>query len=378
MATNHSVSNPFSIMSYMGPTYFCDRSDETKELRDALNNRRNVTLISPRRMGKTGLIRHFFQHLSANDVNCFYIDIYDTKNLYDFTKVFAESVLTKRITPFSDRVWKEISQFFGGLRPVISMDPITGMPQCTVDIHPQREEWTLQQIFTYLEQSKLPCYVAFDEFQEVAKYVEGKAEATLRSSIQHLNNVQFVFAGSRKHIMTEMFSSPARPFFQSTQMMSIDAIDESAYYEFAAGHFAAHKQSIDTSTFHELYALVKGHTWYVQALLNRLYQSGVREIGYNDVLSVLYQWLQENTPTYQTYCRLITNRQLEVMRAIAGEGEVRETGSNAFLRNHLLGAYSTVRSAITALDEKELLYCDDRGYYSVYDRFFGIWLKNNK
>ena len=298
--------------------------------------------------------------------------------MHDFTKTFAESVLTRRITPFSDRVWKEISQLFGTLRPVISVDPITGVPQCTVDVQPQREEVTLQQIFAYLEQSKQPCYVAFDEFQEVAKYTDGKAEATLRSYIQHLNNVQFIFAGSKKHMMMEMFSSPARPFYQSTQLMCIDAIEETAYYAFAAKHFAAHKQSIDASTFHELYSLVKGHTWYVQALLNRLYQSGVATIEYNDVLSVLNQWLQENTPTYQMYCRLITNRQLEVMRAVAHEGEVRETGSNAFLQSHHLGSYSTVRSAIEALEEKELLYCDDDGKYSVYDRFFGIWLKSNR
>jgi len=374
MATNKNITNPFSTLSYLGTAYFCDRQKETEELRDALYNGRNITLMSPRRMGKTGLIKHLFHQISPKEVNCFYVDIYDTKNMHDFTKAFAEAVLTQRITPFSERISKEITQLFGSLRPVFTPDPISGVMQCTIDLQPKREELTLQQLFAYLEQSKLRCYVAFDEFQEVAGYQEEKAEATLRTYIQHLTNVQFIFAGSKKHMMTEMFLSPNRPFFQSTQMMDIKAIDEQPYYEFAARHFATHKQQIDEATFHEMYAIVKGHTWYVQALLNRLYQNGKAQIEYNDILLALNQLLEENAVSYQTYCHLITDRQLAVMQAVAREGEVKEPGSNTFLQNHHLGAYSTVRSAITALEEKELLYCED-GMYSVYDRFFGLWLK---
>lgn len=376
MATKTTIVNPFSTLSYMGSEYFCDRQKETEELRNALYNGRNVTLMSPRRMGKTGLIKHLFAQLSPKEVSCFYVDIYDTKNMYDFTKAFAQAVLTQRMTPFSERVGKEIMLLFGSLRPVFTPDPVSGAIQCMIDLQPQREEMTLQQIFAYLEQSKTRCYVAFDEFQEVANYTEEKAEATLRSYIQHLTNVQFIFAGSKKHMMTEMFLSPNRPFFQSTQMMDIHAIDEQAYCAFAAKHFAAHKQYIDESTFHELYDVVKGHTWYVQALLNRLYQSNKAKIEYNDVLQALNQLLEENTVSYQTYSRLITDRQLAVMQAVAREGEVREPGSNAFLQKHQLGAYSTVRSAISALEEKELLYCEE-GVYSVYDRFFGLWLSGN-
>lgn len=373
MAAKTSIVNPFSTLSYLGSEYFCDRQKETEELRNALYNGRNVTLMSPRRMGKTGLIKHLFAQISPKEVNCFYVDIYDTKNMHDFTKAFAQAVLTQRITPFTERMGKEIMQLFSALRPVFTPDPVTGAIQCMIDLQPQREEMTLQQIFAYLEQLKTRCYVAFDEFQEVANYQDEKAEATLRSHIQHLTNVQFIFAGSKKHMMTEMFLSPNRPFFQSTQMMDIHAIDEPAYYVFAAKHFAAHKQHIDSGTFQELYGIVKGHTWYVQALLNRLYQNGKAAIEYNDVLLAMNQLLEENAVSYQTYCHLITNRQLAVMQAVAREGEVREPGSNTFLQKHQLGAYSTVRSAITALEEKELLYCED-GAYSVYDRFFSLWL----
>lgn len=378
MAKKESFFNPFSLTSYMGAEYFCDRQKETEELHRALYNGRNVTLSSPRRMGKTGLIRHLFQQIPAEEAQCFYVDIYHTKNMYDFTKAFAEAVIAQRMIPFAERVGKEILHFFSSLRPVFTPDPISGGMQCTVDIQPYHEEMTLQQIFAYLEQTEQRCYVAFDEFQEIADYTDGfkgKAEALLRTYVQQCHNVHFIFAGSKKHLMAEMFLSAKRPFFQSTQLMSIDAIDESSYYQFASHHLTAHKQHMDAATFHELYALVNGHTWYMQALLNRIYQNGVSEINIDDVHIALNQWLEENAPAYNTYCRLITDRQLAVMRAVAKEGTVKEFGKSAFLQRYQLGAYSTVRSAVVALDEKELLYHDSKGNFSVYDRFFGLWLQ---
>ena len=202
-------------------------------------------------------------------------------------------------------------------------------------------------------------------------------EALLRTYIQQLHNVHFIFSGSKKHIMTEMFSSAKRPFYRSTQMMHIDIIDEKMYYAFAAKHLSSHGQHMDESTFHDLYTLVDGYTWNIQSLLNRLYQSGVEQIDYNTVLMTLNQILLEEAPSYQMICRLVTDRQLQVLRAIGKEGVVKEPGSNAFLQKHQLGAYSTVRSAIQNLMEKELLYQNDDGTYVVYEKFFALWLKQH-
>ena len=260
---------------------------------------------------------------------------------------------------------------------MFAVDPISGMPQCTIDIQPQREEWTLQQIFAYLEQSAIPCYVAFDEFQTIAEYADVKMEALLRTYIQQLRNVHFIFAGSKKHVMTEMFSSAKRPFYRSTQMMHINVIDEQLYYTFASKHLSAHGQQISPATFHELYALVDGYTWNIQCLLNRLYQSGLPLVDYNTVLETLHQVLLEEMPSYQMICRLITERQLKVLRAVAKEGVVKEPGSNAFLQKYRLGAYSTVRSALLTLCDKELAYQNDDGSFIVYEKFLALWLKNN-
>lgn len=375
MKGKNQVHNPFSVTSYLGSDYFCDREDETKKLQDALSNCRNITLISPRKIGKTGLVHHFFHCIPTQEAACFYVDIYKTRSLSDFAKTFAEAILTRQISPFSTRIWKKIVQTFASLRPVFSIDPVTGQPQCRVDLQPQNEEATLRQLFEYLEKSPIPCYVAFDEFQVIAEYADCQMEAVLRSYIQHLVNTHFIFAGSKKHTMVQLFAAANRPFYQSTQIMNVGEIEEKKYACFAQDHLQRHKQTLSDEAFHELYTQVHGHTWYVQTLLNRLYQEGESVITPEIVKRTLFAIVKENEPVYQTYCQLITERQQRVMRAIAAEDGVKEVMNSRFLREHKLGSASTVRSVVQALLDKELLF-EDNGIYYVYDRFFSLWLAN--
>lgn len=373
MAKTKNITNPFSVISYLGADYFCDREKEATDLFGSLKNGRNITLISPRKMGKTGLIKHIFHLNRKENAFFFYIDIYGTTNLAEFTKCFAESVFSQQIATFANQVWKDITTLFAGIRPVITTEPITGAPQCMVDIKPQTEDATLQQIFAYLEAARKPCFVAFDEFQTIADYTDCQMEALLRKHIQQLTNVHFIFAGSKKHVMADMFLMHNRPFYQSTQIMHIGEIDETTYAEFANRHFAKHKQHIAPEVFHELYDLVKGHTWYVQMLLNRLYQLGQKEISHQHILEALNYILEESTPSYQMYLNLITAKQRALLRAIAEEGSIREICGKDFISRHNLGVPSSIKSSLQLLIDKELVYADN-GAYSVYDRFFSLWL----
>lgn len=366
------LNNPFTTISYKSELCFCGREKETEKLVSALENERNVTLISPRKMGKTGLIKHFFAVIKPQNVSCFYVDLDQTRCLADLVKVFGKIVLESSSS--SKRAIKEVLSFFKSLRPSFSSDSLTGSIQCNVLVQPQAEETSLKEIFAYLEQSKRPCYVAFDEFQAIEQYPEKNTEAILRSYIQHLNNVHFVFAGSQKHIMIQMFTSAKRPFYQSTQFMQIDAIDENTYFEFSNGHFVKHKQNISKEVFHELYTCVQGHTWYVQTILNRLYQSGKKEITAELLYYIINDILLEYKEVYRTYCKLLTARQEAILSAIAGEGYVKEIGSSDFIQKYNLGATSTIHSAVPVLIDKELVTECEKGYY-VSDRFFAMWLK---
>ena len=131
---------------------------------------------------------------------------------------------------------------------------------------------------------------------------------------------------------------------------------------------------MEADTFDYLYEKLAGHTWYVQVLLNRLYESNVSSITTSVVDNVLSEIVDENEATFQTFLRLITPAQAKLLKAIAIEGTVQEIMGQAFIHKHHLGATSTVKSAAKALVEKDLIL-DFQGNYQVYDRFFALWLK---
>lgn len=366
--------NPFLLTGYHSPIYFCDRDQETKKLISALQNGRNLTLISPRRMGKTGLIRHVFHHLeSEKQARCYYVDLYKTDSLASLVEQLANVVLGSLDTT-KIKIVKQVTTFFKSLRPLFSFDSLTGVPTFMVDVKPELAEHSLAEIFSYMEQSGQLCVVAMDEFQSIADYGDRNMEALLRSHIQQLNSVHFIFSGSQRHVLENMFASANRPFYQSTQIFNLYEIEESSYYEFAKKKLKSHRQQLTADVFGYLYHTLAGHTWYVQMLLNRLYETGEPAITRAVVNKVLMGIIDENEATFQTFMRLVTPAQAKLLRAIAKEGSVQQALSQSFISQYHLGASSTVRSAIHSLMEKELVL-DCQGAYQVYDRFFALWLK---
>ena len=325
-------------------------------------------------MGKTGLIRHVFHQMEAQKrAKCYYVDLYKTDSLASLVEQLAIIVLGSLDTT-EKKIIKQVTTFFKSLRPLLSFDSLTGVPTFMVDVKPELAEHSLAEIFSYLEQSGQLCIIAMDEFQTIADYKENNMEALLRSHIQHLSSVHFIFSGSQRHVLEEMFASANRPFYQSTQIMNFFEIQETSYYQFAKEKLEAHHQQLPTDVFGHLYQTLAGHTWYVQMAFNRLYESGVPSISMAIADNVLTGIVDENEATFQTFMRLVTPAQAKLLRAIAREGSVQQALSQSFISQYGLGATSTVRSAIRALVEKELVL-DNQGTYQVYDRFFALWLK---
>lgn len=305
---------------------------------------------------------------------CYYVDLYQTDSLVSLVNKFANAVLGT-LDSTERKVVKTVSTFFKSLRPMISVDPIDGKPSFSVDVKPELAEYSLVEVFQYMEQSGKECYVAFDEFQAITDYGDKNIEALLRSYIQRLSSVHFIFSGSQRHVLENMFSSASRPFYQSTQMMPLHEIPGSSYYVFAKEKLEKHDQEITEKTFQHLYNKLFGHTWYVQMILNRLYETSVKDISNELVDNLLLEIAEENEATFQTFMRLVTPGQGKLLKAIASEEKIGGLLNQSFLGKYNLGAASSVKSAAKALVEKELLL-DSNGFYQIYDRFFGIWLRS--
>lgn len=368
-------NNPFLITGYYSPEYFCGRKQETETMINGLHNGRNITLIAPRRMGKTGLIKNVFYELHAQqpDIVTLYMDIYSTQSLGDFIRLLANTVLGKLDSP-PQKALSRVSKFLKSCRPAFTFDELTGVPKVTIDIAPSSEERTLKEIFEYLQSSERRCYIAIDEFQQIAEYPEKGVEALLRSHIQFIPNINFVFAGSKQHVMQEMFLSAKRPFYQSTQTLSIDRIDKTEYYHFASAFFKQQGRELDEPTFDYLYDRFSGHTWYIQVLLNRLY--GYREeINTELVNHVIEEVVAESTYSYENLLTAYPTSNVRLLKAIAKAGCVKEINSGEFIAQYKLKAASSVNSALKKLLNNELVYKTAEGYI-IYDRFMAIWLEN--
>lgn len=332
------LNNPFVIYGYKGAEYFCDRQKETETIMRALHNERNVALISPRRIGKTGLIHHAFAQITNEhpDIRCFYMDINATRNLQQFVELFAKT--------FSITVSNE-----------------------------QKEE-SLKHVLDYLKDSDKRIYVAIDEFQQISEYPEKNVEALLRSHIQFIPNVVFVFAGSKQHIMAEMFTSAKRPFYQSSQMLSLSPIDKKVYCEFANNLMEKKCMKLSADVFGYVYDVVDGQTWYVQHILNRLYDIG-GEIDIQLVNDTIMTSVMEQEVAFLNYYESLTYNQSQLLLAIARDKAVESVLSQDFIHRHSLPASSSVSLALKALIEREFVY-KYNGKFIIYDRFFAIWLRN--
>ena len=274
---------------------------------------------------------------------------------------------------------KFIERFFtmiSSLRPAFKLDSITGEPVFDIGIGDIRQPaLSLEEIFSYLEAADKPCLVAIDEFQQIARYPEKNVEAILRTHIQKCTNTTFVFAGSQRHMMQNIFFSASRPFYQSASFLNLDPIRPEAYLGFVRHHFENGGKVVSDECIHRIYNLFEGHTWYMQTLLNRLYEylDQGEEMTIEDTERILKQTVDANETVYQNMVAMLPEKQKEVLFAIAKEGKAGGITSAEFIKRNGLSSSSSVQSSIKQLFEKELITRNEN-IYQVYDRFFGLWL----
>lgn len=373
--SSRRLANPFVYQGYENPAYFCDRETETRTLLSHLKNGRNVTLISPRRIGKTGLIKNTFFHLKEEDkdVACLYIDIFATKNLNDFVEQLGVMVINDIVRKNASFIEKTVA-FFSALRPVLSMDPLTGEPSVSITVEPTQEDITIRSIFNYLNESGREVYIAIDEFQQIAEYPENGTEALLRSYIQFAQHVHFIFSGSKQHLMAEIFGSPKHPFYQSTEMMGLKPLKRDVYYDFCQSFFKQKGGSLSKNIFDHVYQQFEGHTWYIQCIMNRLYETEVQVGSIEQVNSAILSILEGRESQFESIAQFFTENQFSLLKAIARDGIVAQPTAGKFIKEHKLSGASSVKAALKVLEEKELVYRRPEGYV-VYDRLMDLWLR---
>ena len=369
------IINPFIITGYLSPEYFCNRQQEVDKLTNAAENKRNVTLLSLRRMGKTGLIKHFFHIYSQNnrDTQFLYLDIMPTSSIHDFNKELSRALIYHEQSR-SEQYLNKIRDLIIGIKGKISFNPVTGVPELEIGYKPTEESVSdMDTLFNYVASQKQRYVIAIDEFQQIINYPELNMEALLRKYCQQSNNATFIFSGSNKHLLTSMFSDYGRPFYQSTEIMFLDRLKSEDYTKFIVNHFNNNGRIINEKEVEEWLHIYDHYTFYTQYFFNKLFSTGTKKTDYQQMHATAVEILLEREHIYHNYKNLLTENQFNLLKAIAKEGQIATPTAGWFIQKYHLIQASSVNRAIQSLLDKEMIF-QEKNAYRVYDLFFSQWL----
>ena len=374
--TMAKIKNPFIVTGKIEPEYFCDRVNESNRLIKSVSNGNNLVVISPRRMGKTGLIQFCYDKPEiANEYYTFFIDILHTSSLREFTYLLGRTIYDA-LLPRSRKMASLFIQTIKSISGKFGFDPITNMPTFNLELGDiERPEYTLEEIFHYLAKADKPCIIAIDEFQQIAKYPEKNIEALLRTHIQKLSNSNFIFAGSDRHLMQEMFTSSARPFYHSSDILELKAIPSEIYVPFVVKHFERRNKSISVENVDWVYTLFKGHTYYIQRTFNEAFADTMEgeECSKKIIASAIDNMINASDTIFREILSNIPEKQKPLLYAIARDGEAERITSSEFIKKHSLASASSVQAAAKKLLERDIITQINKKY-SVTDKLFAMWI----
>jgi AAA+ ATPase superfamily predicted ATPase len=367
------IINPFITGGYISPEYFCDRQIETGKILNAIRSGRNLTLISLRRVGKTGLLKHFkykIEH-SKNSSAVIYIDLLSSCNANDMLNALSTALI--QIKKEERNFFEKFLTSLSSLRPRLTYDSLTGQPSIELKIESNADiQSGLDNIIRFIAEINKELVVIFDEFQQIGNYPEKNIEHILRTIIQSYPQIGFIFSGSSKHMLENMFLSAGRPFYQSSELMYLDNIREEDYSSFISSIFSREGKTIEPEALSEIFKWTRLHTWYVQYVCNLLFERDEKIIKPEHVHNTFHKILMDFEPLFVSYRNLIPGHQFRMLQAIASENGVTQPTSGSFINN--LTSASSVTTSLKALAEKEMIIKTGK-LWLVYDVFFSRWLE---
>ena len=369
--------NPFPLYKYPGPAKFCDRNKELSTLLEAFNNKRSCALFAMRRLGKTGLIHHFQHHLNKKKkAITIYFDVLDTKSDNEFINKMVTACL-RELDKKNENLFDRISKYFSKLKPVLTFDPFTGVPQIELDLADNKDiQLSLSILCEILGIQKQEIQISIDEFQQISNYDSTVIDASLRSYFHKMGNVHFVFSGSQRHLLLNLFSDSQKPLFGTVQHMHLKKMDPQVYASFINKHFTKAGKTLQLEDIDEILYWTRIHTFYTQFFCNRLFARNKKRYNKSDINHVKNEILLEYEMSFLSQRKLLSPNQWKLLIGIAKEDGISNFNSS-FLQQYSL-ASSTARQSLEVMLEKEIVYetiKPEKSIYEVYDPFFSRWIE---
>ena len=355
---------------------FTDRVKETHRLKLDFENGINVILISPRRMGKSSIIKKVKAEINNPQIKIVYMDIYDCRSEYDFYNRFA-SVLMKQTATRSEQIIENIKRFLVRLTPKISFspEPLSEMA-LSLGITPQnyQPEEILQLPELIAQEQGVQLVVCIDEFQQIGEFTDSvSVQKRLRGVWQHQRNVSYCLFGSKKHLMTKLFQSRKMPFYQFGEMMYLDKIPTADWVKFIQSRFESQGKSISEELARLICETVDNHSSYVQQLAWNVLAETEQETTEKDFTNGVQALLDQCSGLFEQQVKGLSSYQMNFIRAICN-GIHSDFGSKAVLEEYNLGSKSNISRIKAALLNRELI-TEERETITLEDPVFQMWFK---
>ena len=377
------MNNPFEYGTAVTGASFCNRTKETADLVITINNSKRAFLYSERMMGKTSLLLRVLKNLDREKYIGAYIDLWPTDDEASFITATAKGISQAMGTTAGD-VIAASKKFFSRLAPKVSLGD-DGLPKISFEYNP-----TVEQAKKSLEEVlAVPQHIAsetgkrvaivFDELQRILEYDDDHVERLLRSIIQRQNNVAYIFLGSQKHLISDMFLNRKRPLYSAADHFPIGPIEVKHWRPFIREKFEASDRKIGTQVIEQICELTQGHPFYTQHLCHAIWErcEPGKEVTRDDIRKGVQVVLAREASAYTALWESLTINQRRFLRGLAVEDHHVSPYSSAFLQKYGLGHPSSIQRLSSALIKRDVIDRDARSYL-ISDRFLRIWIRERE
>lgn len=368
---------PFQYGTLADSQHFVDRVEERKQLKNLLGSGINVMLISPRRWGKSSLVKMAMDELSKEDgsVRVCYIDAFGIRSSEDFYKSFAREVIACASTNFEKRV-QDARKFLLSFSPSISLHG-GGMDTVSFDLRHITADEDVSEILDLpqkLAQEKgIRIIVCIDEFQQLAFLSDYAAlEGKLRAAWQKQHDVSYCLYGSKRHMMLDIFGNSFKPFYRFGQVIFLKKIPKTEWIPFIVKAFEGSGKHISEEQAGRVCDIVECHSWYVQQLCYFLWSETTGEVNDELIDKCVTKIIDTNLPMFQNDCERLTASQIAMLRAVT-DGEFHFNAA-AVVAKYGLGSSQTITRNKRSLCERDFIDKDGDSY-SFTDPIFGLWFR---
>lgn len=369
------TENPFVFGKAVEGSYFTDREEDAKRLTANLTHGINTTLISPRRWGKTSLVKKVISGIKRPDIKTVFIDIFQCKTEYEFYRTFSTAVIKQTSSKIEE--WVEMAKaFLSHIAPKFSFgtDPLNDF---SLSFEWESKDGTEQEILQLPEkiaQKKgIRLVVCLDEFQQISGFADSSNfQKKIRSVWQHQQNVTYCMFGSKKHLLENIFNDKSMPFYKFGDIMFLKKIPTEEWISFIRGKFESTGKSISTAQIVKICEATENLSSYVQHLAWIVWYKSDKEVSDKNVEDAIDDLLEQNKAFFQRECEQLSDFQLNFLRALS-HGITTGFSRKEVIDKYRLESSANVQSIKKALQKKDLIQIDGQEV-SFNDSLFKLWL----